>query len=197
MNRIRLAGTVVDTPFFSHVTNGENFYKSRITCERKSGFLDIINIIIPQIMIGEFKEGAKVTINGEIRTRNVERRTELAVLVTQVENYDGYDDNYVRAELFICKEPVCRTTPFGREICDIMTASNRERSNKSDYIPCIGWGRNAKRLGAKKVGEQINIEGRLQSRDYIKTHEDGTSEERIAYEVSISRMEEVNKNEDN
>lgn len=197
MNEIRLAGTIVETPLFSHSTNGENFYKARITSERKSGFLDIITLIIPQIMINDFKEGGKLRVEGEIRSRNIENRTEIAVIVMNVEDYQGYDENYVRAELFICKEPVYRTTPFGREICDIIGASNRVRSHKSDYIPCIAWGRNAKRLGNKKVGEQINIEGRFQSRDYTKKYVDGTSEERIAYEVSISRIEEGDISENN
>lgn len=110
------------------------------------------------------------------------------------ENLDDYSapsSNYVYLEGFICKAPVFRTTPFKREICDALLAVNR-RHNKSDYLPCICWGRNARYMQSREVGDKVVIEGRIQSRTYSKKLEDGSEEERVAYEISVAKMFEAN-----
>lgn len=188
MNKIILAGTMVETPILSHYTRGEAFYKARIVSERKSGALDIINLIIPQIFVEKFVEGGKVEIIGQIKSRTIEGKLEIAVSVDEVDEHKGYDNNYVEAEVTICKQPTHRTTPFGREICDALVASNRRTGHKSDYIPCIAWSRSAKRLSEFNVGQKMKIVGRLQSRDYTKVYEDGTRVEKIAYEISINTI---------
>ena len=195
MNKIKLAGTVVSSVELSHTFLGENFYSFDIESERTSGNTDKLPCIVPQMLVGDIKEGAKISLNGEIRSRNerdeIGTHCRLAVFVTEVSDYCGYDDNSVELEGFICKEPKYRKTPAGREICDVLIASNRERSNKSDYIPCITWGRNAVRTKTMEVGIKIKAKGRFQSREYTKLYEDGTEVIMTAYEVSINTISEV------
>ena len=136
-----------------------------------------------------------MTIRGEIRTRNYcdenkKTHCEVYVFVKETIEYGEYDDNKVTIDGFICKTAIYRETPLGREICDLLVASNRN-CRKSDYIPCIAWGRNAKRISSNGVGTKIHIDGRLQSRIYTKDGED-----RTAYEVSITRSEETEVGED-
>ena len=195
MNKIKLAGTVVSSVELSHTFLGENFYKFDIESERTSGNTDKLPCIVPQMLVGDIKEGAKISLNGEIRSRNerdeIGTHCRLAVFVTEVSDYCGYDENSVELEGFICKEPKYRKTPVGREICDLLIASNRERSNKSDYIPCITWGRNAIRTSLMKVSDKVKVFGRFQSREYAKRYENDVEEIKTALEVSVNIISEV------
>lgn len=194
MNKIKLAGTVVSNVELSHTFFGENFYKFDIEGERTSGNTDKIPCIVPQMLVGDIKEGAKISLNGEIRSRNehdkIGTHCRLAVFVTEVSDYCGYDENSVELEGFICKEPKYRKTPAGREICDVLIASNR-KTHKSDYIPCIAWGRNARRSASMNISDKVMLVGRFQSREYIKKYEDGTEEIKTALEVSANIIQEV------
>ena len=195
MNKIKLAGTVVSSVELSHTFLGENFYSFDIESERTSGNTDKLPCIVPQMFVGDIKEGAKISLNGEIRSRNerdeIGTHCRLAVFVTEVSDYCGYDENNVELEGFICKEPKYRKTPSEREICDLLIASNRERSNKSDYIPCIVWGRNARRSASMNISDKVMLTGRFQSREYTKRYEDGVEEIKTALEVSVNIISEV------
>lgn len=195
MNKIKLAGTVISNVELSHTFLGENFYKFDLESERTSGNSDKLPCVIPQMLVGDIKEGAKISLNGEIRSRNYRdelgTHCQLAVFVTEVLDYLGYDENSIELEGFICKEPKYRKTPSEREICDLLIASNRERSNKSDYIPCITWGRNAVRTSLMEVSNKVKVLGRFQSREYIKRYENDVEEIKTALEVSANIISEV------
>ena len=166
--------------------------------DRKSGFRDNIQIIISERLIWniEFSPGDYVEIIGQVRTYNEEQdgRNKLIVVVFAREfNFYGCDqdiahENKIYLEGFLCKKPIARVSPLGREICDIMLAVNR-MYNKSDYIPCIAWGRNAGYASCLDIGTKINITGRIQSREYRKRDTEGNVTVKTAYEVSILKME--------
>ena len=166
--------------------------------ERRSGYIDEINIMISERLIFDHTPRVKdfVEIKGQIRTYNevVESRNKLHVVVFAKEIFFsenfGYNENYIYLEGFLCKPPLRRTSPMGREICDLMLAVNR-MYNKSDYIPCIAWGRNAAYAESLDVGTKLMLEGRLQSREYKKKLDDGSAEVRKAFEVSIVKLEEA------
>ena len=199
MNKIVLAGLVADEPTFSHEVHGEKFYRFRLLSSRKSGNCDVLVCIVPEIIKNGINEGNMVKVFGEIRTRNVheddKNHLEITVFVKEVLLYDE-DENNVELDGFICKEPTYRETPFGRQITDLMVASNRERNHKSDYIPCIAWGRNAIRSSEFDVGTRVKVLGRLQSREYKKKIDDGIYEVRTAYELSASMVDVVEEREE-
>lgn len=196
-NKIMVAGQIKSPLKFSHKTYGEAFYTFELGVERRSGYIDEINVMISERLIYEtpLQAGDFVEITGQIRTYNetVDGRNKLNVVVFVREiltNEDvEYYENYVFLEGFLCKAPIKRTSPLGRDICDLMIAVNR-MYNKSDYIPCIAWGRNANYAETLAVGTKIYIEGRIQSREYKKKFDDGTSEVRKAFEVSVLKLEE-------
>lgn len=190
-----LTGTVLTGPEFSHKTYGESFYIITLGVTRKSGYEDCVPLMISEkLMCGcGIDAGDMVTVSGQIRTynRQYDGRNHLMIVVF-VKSWEYVPDdapaeNSVVLEGFVCKETVRRTSPLGRELCDIMLAVNR-MYNKSDYIPCIAWGRNAVYAGELNVGDKIYIEGRLQSRNYRKYNEDGIPEEKTAYEVSVVNL---------
>ena len=197
-NIAELCGAVLSELKFSHKTYGEIFYTFVLGIERRSGYIDEINIMVSERLIFDNtpRPGDYVEIKGQVRTYNElsEGRNKLNVVVFAKEIYMsenfGYNENYVYLEGFLCKEPLKRTSPLGREICDLMLAVNR-MYNKSDYIPCIAWGRNAGYAESLGVGTKLSVEGRIQSREYRKKLEDGTSEVRKAFEVSIVKIEEM------
>lgn len=189
-NNVVIAGTVLTEPT-SYETHGEKFYSFEMGVARKSGTIDRIPVNIPRIIIKDIKVGDKFCFDGQIRTYN--RRIDGArklIITFFAQTAWNYEENANQVELrgFICKLPQFRVTPRNREICDVLIAVNRERGC-SDYIPCIVWGRTARLVGELPVGTEICIEGRLQSREYDKTTENGT-ERRTAYEVSINRVSE-------
>ena len=198
MNKIVLAGTVKDEPTFSHEVHGEKFYRFSLLSSRQSGNCDILMCTVPEIIKNGISEGKNVKVLGEIRTRNVyendKNHLEITVFVKEVLSYEE-DENNVELDGFICKEPTYRETPFGRQITDLMVASNREYF-KSDYIPCIAWGRNAVRASEFNVGTRVKVLGRLQSREYKKKIDNATYEVRTAYELSAYMIDVVEESEE-
>ena len=203
-NIITLVGTIVSERTFSHEVYGEGFYSFNLEVPRLSENSDIIPVTVSErILSDEFKIGEKVVIDGQFRSynnyENEKNKLVLTVFVKDIkiltEDMEVPNPNEICLTGFICKKPIYRTTPFGREIADILLAVNRAY-NKSDYIPCIAWGRNARFCQNIEVGEKVKLWGRIQSRTYEKKFEDGTSEIRRAYEVSVSKMEIEKDTED-
>lgn len=193
MNKIKLAGFCSDLRF-SHEIFSEKMYEFFIHFERWSGTEDVLPCIVSETLVNEIRENEKITVFGEIRTKNKDGRLLVYVFVNSVSEYTGFV-NEVSINGFVCREPHYHETPLGRVITDLMIASNRGGIRKSDYIPCIAWGRNAVRAEMFAVGTELNIAGRLQSRLYLKKFEDGTSEMRRTYELSISHLAVVEKEE--
>ncbi len=207
-NHLGLVGTVVSDKTFSHETYGEKFYSFDLEVMRLSEASDIIPITISERLLTEvnLNQGQKLSIDGQFRSynnyENEKNRLILTVFakdvievdenVEQAEDFDPKLTNEITLVGYLCKKPIYRQTPFGREIADILLAVNRAY-NKSDYIPCIAWGRNARFCQNVEVGAEVKITGRIQSRKYEKKFEDGTAETRVAYEVSVSSMEVVNQ----
>lgn len=196
-NKVTLTGTVVDAPIFSHEVFGEGFYELKLAVPRLSNQMDVLPITISERLIAEeqIEIGKRIAVSGQFRSYNKleESRSRLMLTVfvrDMVEFEEELNPNTIELEGYICKPPLYRTTPFKREICDILVAVNRAY-NKSDYIPCIAWGRNARYVNGLSVGDRIGITGRIQSREYQKQTENGEATTKIAYEVSISRVKEI------
>jgi len=196
-NFAQLVGIVEEAPQFSHRSYGEQFYEMKLAVARRSGYRDIIPVIISErLMLSDVPEqGDRIAITGQVRTYNKEEagRNRLIITVFAREYHSAedeiYDVNQIQLQGFLCKDPVQRTSPLGREICDLMVAVNR-MYNKSDYIPCIAWGRNAGYGGIMSIGDPISLTGRIQSREYKKRDEEGNVQIRIAYEVSVLKIED-------
>ena len=196
-NSAQLVGKVLSELEFSHKTYGEAFYVALLGVVRKSGYEDDIRLMVSERLIGSMSltPGQTVKVSGQVRTYNQEcegkNRLNVGSFVREVEVLEAETphENRIYLEGFVCKKPVRRTSPLGREICDLMLAVNR-MYNKSDYIPCIAWGRNAAYGGELDVGCKLAIEGRIQSREYKKRDEEGNVSVKVAYEVSIIKMEE-------
>ena len=204
-NYIMLVGKITSEKKFSHEIYGESFFNFDLEIPRLSGISDIIPITISERLIANFdlSLGKQVVIEGQFRSYNTyedsKSRLILTVFVKEIRE-KGEDEeikvpNEVQLVGHICRKPIYRKTPFGREISDILVAVNRAY-NKSDYIPCITWGRNARFCENMQIGTELRLVGRVQSRPYEKKHEDGTVEQRTAYEVSISSLEFVNKEDE-
>lgn len=173
---------------------GEGFYETFITVPRLSEQLDIIPITISERLLKDerLSKDFPVTITGQLRSYNKiideKSRLLLTVFVRDILDYDmERNPNSIDIVGYICKTPVYRTTPFKREICDILLAVNRAY-NKSDYLPCIAWGRNARFVKDLSIGTKLIVNGRIQSRNYQKVNESGEVETKVAYEVSINRI---------
>lgn len=177
---------------FNHEDHGEKFYLGSIGIQRLSLAYDTIPVMVPEILLDEDLFDKQVHISGQLRTYNMktDERTRLIlyVFVSEIELCEDEDTNYIYLDGTICKEPIYRTTPGGREICDVLLAVNRAYG-KSDYIPCVFWGRNAKLASRYCIGDNLALVGRIQSREYCKKYEDGTFDMKVAYEVSASRIE--------
>lgn len=196
-NSIYLRGKVKSSLTFSHEVYGEGFYSFFVEANRLSDSSDILPVTISERLIDDdiLKIGNLIGITGQIRSYNnySEQKNKLILTVFTKDIKLSEDNaeknpNNVNLNGFICKQPVYRTTPFGREISDILLAVNRAY-NKSDYIPLICWGRNARFAQNLNVGSNIRISGRMQSRIYQKKLETGETIEKTAYEVSVSKME--------
>lgn len=200
-NKVTLSGEIVSNFEFSHEAYGEGFYTAMLASERLSGKKDIIPIMVSGRLIDAKEDwaGRFVRVSGQFRSYNKheseKNRLVLSVFAKEFEEFekmpfsDNYS-NYIFCDGYICKHPTYRKTPLGREIADILLAVNRNYG-KSDYIPCIAWGRNAVYASSLEVGTRLQIEGRTQSREYQKRISDEECETRVAYEVSISKMETV------
>ncbi len=196
-NRVLLTGKVTEEARFSHEVFGEGFYEIKLEVPRLSMQTDVLPVTISERLLSchDASVGATLSIIGQFRSYNKleqERsRLMLTVFARDVsESDDEPNPNVIELEGYICKPPLYRTTPFKREICDILLAVNRAY-NKSDYIPCIAWGRNARYVNGLSVGDRIAVQGRIQSREYQKMGEDGVQITKTAYEVSISRVTSV------
>ena len=213
-NYLTLVGKVTGEKKFSHEIYGERFYIFNLEIPRLSGISDIIPITISERLITEdtLNEGQKLLVKGQFRSYNSyeseKNRLILTVFAKDVKVISEEEQSEEENEMtkkdivtnevvligYICKKPIYRQTPFGREIADILLAVNRAY-NKSDYIPCIAWGRNARFCQNLEVGSQIKLVGRVQSRTYEKKHEDGNVETRVAYEVSVGSLEVIEEND--
>ena len=205
-NYLTLVGKVTSEKKFSHEIYGERFYSFDLSTPRLSGNADIIPVTVSERLINDdmMTIGTKLLIKGQFRSynsyENERNRLILTVFakdVIEVEENEEEENEMAKKDMitnevvlvgYICKKPIYRQTPFGREIADILLAVNRAY-NKSDYIPCIAWGRNARFCENMQVGTELKIIGRVQSRAYEKKHEDGTIENRMAYEVSVGSLE--------
>ena len=196
-NSVFLQGTIGSSVEYSHDLYGEKFYEFKLNVPRLSEHLDIIPITAAEPLAAELKEGMAVSVVGQFRSFNrpdgERSRLILSVFAREIAApYDGANPNVAELIGYICKPPVYRTTPFNREICDVLLAVNRAYS-KSDYIPCIAWGKNARLIKNAPVGQKLEVTGRIQSRQYTKKQEDGSAEIRTAYEFSIGSAEFIKK----
>lgn len=198
-NVVIVSGEIISEPVFSHEVYGEGFYSFMLSVERLSNSSDDIPITVSERLINfsNLTVGSFVEVNGQFRSYNSssgEKGNRLLLNVFAREIFirnneeDRKNQNQIILNGYICKKPIYRTTPFGREISDLLLAVNRSY-NKSDYIPCISWGRNARYCSTFNVGDNVRVWGRIQSREYQKKFSDGTFESRVAYEVSVSKLE--------
>lgn len=194
-NKVHLQGKIVSLPRLSHKVYDENFYEIDLEVSRLSSSVDVIPITVSEKLMNEynFDIGKEIALNGQFRSYNkqVNGKSKLVLTVFVREILDSLDSaqntNVIELVGFICKEPVFRTTPFKREICDVLLAVNRAY-NKSDYLPCIAWGRNARFTKSLEIGDKVRVVGRIQSREYEKKREDGVVEKKVAYEISIIKI---------
>ena len=194
-NEVEVLGTVMSEPVFSHEIYGEGFYCFLMNIKRLSDISDIISVTVSERLMNgiDFGIGSYLHIKGQFRSYNNygegDRKLMLTVFVKDIcECEESENINYIYLNGFVCKLPSYRTTPFGREITDLLLAVNRQY-NKSDYIPCIAWGRNARFASNLNVGDNIKIWGRVQSREYQKHISEEETVSRTAYEISISKLE--------
>ncbi len=197
-NQVVIMGEIVSDFTFSHEIFGEGFYMVDVRVERLSDSIDIIPLMVSERLLdvnGDYK-GMYIVVNGQFRSynRHEERKNKLvlSVFAREIEFVDEIGEstksNQIYLDGYICKEPVYRKTPLGREIADLLLAVNRPYG-KSDYIPCICWGRNARFASNFEVGARCAVWGRIQSREYMKKLSDEQLEKRVAYEVSVSKLE--------
>ena len=201
-NKIYLEGKVASELEFSHEMYGEGFYSFNIEAMRLSDSVDYLNITVSERLLNELDLaiGNEIIVEGQLRSYNKfmdgSNKLILTVFARNIEpcTERSKNPNEIYLDGYICKEPVYRTTPFGREIADVLLAVNRAY-NKSDYIPTIAWGRNSRFCQTLSVGDNIKVWGRLQSREYQKKVSDTEVIKKVAYEVSVSKMEKVTKEE--
>ena len=194
-NKVFLQGKVTSEPTFSHEIFDEAFYNLNLAIPRLSGQEDIIPITISDRLLADkkLKIGDMIAIKGQFRSYNKiedeKSKLILTVFVREICDYEqNANPNTIEIFGYICKSPIYRTTPFNREITDMLMAVNRSY-NKSDYIPCITWGRNARFVGSMPVGTKLEVVGRIQSREYLKKYNE-TDEpvKKVAYEISVSKV---------
>jgi single-stranded DNA-binding protein len=201
-NTVTIVGTVKSKPEFSHEMYGEGFYNVNLEVPRLSDFSDTLPITVSErLMTGVGLEvGSKLVVLGQLRSYNklLDGNNKLILTIfardLKLDDEEIKNPNQIFLDGFICKKPIYRTTPFGREITDMLIAVNRPY-NKSDYIPSIAWGRNARYSENLTVGDRIRVWGRIQSREYQKKLNEEEVITRIAYEVSISKMEIIDKDD--
>lgn len=191
---------------YSHEIFGEKFYLVDLECERLSGAKDIIPVMVSERLLDINKDYSDcvLEIKGQFRSCNKREgkktHLQLSLFARDIEFLAGYvvsaESNTIYLDGYICKEPIYRETPLGREIADLLIAVNRPYG-KSDYIPCICWGRNANFANGFTAGTRVSVSGRIQSRNYQKKLDDGTFETRTAYEVSVGKLEVIENEEDN
>ena len=204
-NQVVVIGEIVGDFVYSHEIFGEGFYMVDLLVPRLSDSSDLIPLMVSERLmdVEQDYKGRTIMVSGQFRSYNRheehKNRLILSVFVREVEFLEELVEsektNYIFLDGYICKEPVYRKTPLGREIADILLAVNRPYG-KSDYIPCISWGRNARYSSSFQVGERCRIWGRIQSREYMKKLSEEEAEKRVAYEVSVSKLELVGEEEE-
>ncbi|MDY5845353.1 MAG: single-stranded DNA-binding protein [Bariatricus sp.] len=197
-NQVTIMGQVASEFEFSHEVFGEGFYMVEVLVKRLSNSCDLIPLMISERLIDVTQDytGEYIMASGQFRSYNrheeQKNRLVLSVFVREIsfmeEKPDDSKANNILLDGYVCKEPIYRKTPLGREIADLLLAVNRPYG-KSDYIPCICWGRNARYAAGFEVGEHVQVLGRIQSREYVKKLSDTETEKRVAYEVSVSKLE--------
>ena len=197
-NQVAMTGEIVTGFQFSHEVLGEGFYTAEMAVNRLSNYADYIPLMVSERLVDTQQDytGQLVRVSGQFRSSNrheeKKNRLVLSVFVREWEFADEIGENEKTNQIFldgyVCKEPVYRKTPLGREIADLLIAVNRSYG-KSDYIPCICWGRNARFASGFEVGSHIQVLGRIQSREYVKRISEEETEHRIAYEVSVSKVD--------
>ena len=197
-NQVTVMGEIASGFTYSHEIFGEGFYMMDVRCKRLSESYDTIPVMVSERLMDVTADytGELICVNGQFRSYNrheeQKNRLILSVFVREVEfideEPDGAKTNTILLDGYICKPPIYRKTPLGREIADLLLAVNRPYG-KSDYIPCICWGRNARYASAFEVGEHVQVLGRIQSREYVKKLSEFETEKRVAYEVSVSKLE--------
>ncbi|MCR5154136.1 MAG: single-stranded DNA-binding protein [Lachnospiraceae bacterium] len=196
-NRVSIAGTVQTGFEYSHVAYGEKFYTFKLKVVRLKHTADIIPILVSEKLVDVTRnyEGLFARVEGQFRSYNSHWGTKNKLVLTVFakdisigeKTEEDEENNLIILDGFVCKKPVYRRTPFGREITDLLIAVNRSY-DKSDYIPCISWGRNAKYAENFKIGTHIKLEGRIQSREYVKREGPDNVESHVAYEVSVRNL---------
>ncbi|MDO5328089.1 MAG: single-stranded DNA-binding protein [Clostridia bacterium] len=192
-NQLTLCGVIESAPVLDHEVFGEHFYRLDLKVPRLSGAQDLLPVTVSErLMNSQVAPGVRIAVQGQLRSYNKVLGGSGRLLLTAFAQRllppdDDENPNTIHLVGAICKPPAFRTTPFGREIADLMLAVNRA-FGKSDYIPCIAWGRTARYASNLSVGEKLEVQGRFQSREYQKQMPDGTVMNRMAYEVSISRL---------
>ena len=197
-NQVSIVGEIISDFQYSHEVYGEGFYMVEVAVSRLSNFSDYIPLMISERLIDTSQSyiGQKVYVTGQFRSYNrheeLKNRLVLSVFVREIEfieeETEEMKSNQILLDGYICKDPIYRKTPLGREIADLLVAVNRSYG-KSDYIPCICWGRNARFAARFEVGVHVQIWGRIQSREYVKRLHEDEVEKRTAYEVSVSKIE--------
>lgn len=197
-NQVTIMGEIVSDFSYSHEIFGEGFYMVDVKVQRLSDSYDIIPLMVSERLIDVTADyqGMYINVNGQFRSynRHEERKNRLvlSVFAREIDFLEEVEEssksNQIYLDGYICKEPIYRKTPLGREIADVLLAVNRPYG-KSDYIPCICWGRNARYANSFRVGERCAIWGRIQSREYMKKMDEDQAERRIAFEVSVSKIE--------
>ena len=198
-NNVILAGEITSDFQFSHEVFGEKFYFFDLKVNRFSENFDVLPVLISERLVNvkQSAVGATARIEGQLRSYNKQvfekSHTVISVFVNEIENIDGvgFYENVVEIQGFVCKEPIYRKTPLGKDIADFWLAVNRPYG-KSDYIPCIAWGRDAIFMGSQQIGTEIKVTGRFQSREYNKRIGEDLFETRTAYELSVQKLEVVN-----
>ena len=191
-NNVLIKGKIIKLPAYSHSVMGEGFFEMYVEVKRLSDEIDILPVTISERFIEGFNLGDEIGISGQFRSYNKleGEKSKLMLTIFVKELIDPNDIsavNQINMVGYICKEPIYRTTPFGREICDVLLAVNRAY-NKSDYLPCIAWGRNARFVKDLSVGEKLEVQGRIQSRRYQKKVDGNEVESKVAYEISLSSV---------
>jgi len=202
-NRVTIIGEVVSEFTFSHEVFGEGFYIVDVSVNRLSDSVDIIPLMISERLVDVTKDyrGMKIEVSGQFRSYNrhvgEKNKLILSIFVRELEFIEEDEipeeqskSNQIFLDGYVCKPPVYRKTPLGREIADILIAVNRPYG-KSDYIPCIAWGRNARYAASIEVGGHLQVQGRVQSREYTKRIDEEQVEKRVAYEVSVSKIDVI------
>lgn len=201
-NKVYVMGEIVSDAVFSHEVYGEGFYEFFVRVMRLSGQADILPVTVSERLIegGALRKGKTISALGQFRSynkiENGKSRLMLTVFVRELtETAQDKNPNSILLSGYICKPPVYRTTPFNREIADVLVAVNRAY-NKSDYIPCIAWGRNARFVKTLSVGDRVAVSGRIQSREYQKKLSETEMKTMTAYEVSVSKLAAFDSTED-